>query len=93
MIINEKTKQMYLDNMLRNLPVLRAKLGTTQKELADRLGVTRQTITALESGKRTLTWTNYLAMCFVFDNCEETRMMIDLYDICPEIVRHYLRNK
>jgi len=33
------------------LPVLRAELGWSQGELADRLGVSRQTVNALERGK------------------------------------------
>lgn len=37
--------------MKNSLPVLRAELGWSQAELADRLGVSRQTVNALERGK------------------------------------------
>ena len=37
--------------MKNNLPALRAERGWSQAELADRLGVSRQTVNALERGK------------------------------------------
>jgi putative transcriptional regulator len=37
--------------MRNNLPALRAERGWSQAELADRLGVSRQTVNALERGK------------------------------------------
>ena len=44
----------YTQLMARNLPVLRASLGLNQTDLADLIGVTRQTISAAESGSRPL---------------------------------------
>lgn len=37
--------------MTNNLPQLRADLGWSQADLADQLGVSRQTVNALERGK------------------------------------------
>lgn len=89
--LNENTKRLYVGNMLSTLPMLRARMGLTQSELAGRLGYTRQTLTAMESGRRAMPWTTYLALCFIFDGCEQTRPLLELYDICPELVRGYLR--
>ncbi len=48
------------------LPMLRARIQYTQEDLAQKLGSTRQTIIAVESGKRDLTWSMFLSAVFVF---------------------------
>jgi protein phosphatase len=40
---------------------LRAGFGVNQTELAERIGITRQTLTAIESGKREMTWVTFVA--------------------------------
>ena len=50
--IDTEGKQLLCKNMAENLPVLRAKVGLSQDELAVRLGFSRQTISAIENGKR-----------------------------------------
>lgn len=88
--ISAKTKESYLEHMANNLPSLRAQLGVTQEQLAQRLGVTRQTLTLIESKSRLLTWTNYLALCYIFENSEKTKALMEIYDICPDMVKNYL---
>lgn len=64
--------------ILRNeLPVLRAKIGISQETLAERIGISRQTYSAIETGKREMTWTTALALVAFFQNNEKTRPMID----------------
>lgn len=92
-VLNEKTKQLYISNMIDNLAILRGKLGMTQAQLAERLGISRQTMTAIENRSRALSWSNYLALCFLFENAETTAPLLELYDICPEIVRNYISMK
>ena len=45
----EINRQHYVQLMVENLPTLRARLGLNQAELANILGVTRQTLSAVES--------------------------------------------
>ena len=71
--------------LVRNLPVLRAKAGITQAQLADCVGITRQTLTAIENGSRKLTWSNYLALCYIFSRSKETAALMDFLNITPEL--------
>lgn len=48
-----------------NLATIRKVAGWSSKKLADEIGVTRQTISNLESGKSKMTKTQYLALRFV----------------------------
>ena len=50
----------------KELPVLRKINNLTQKDLGDIIGVSRQTVTNIESGKSEMKWTTFLAIMFVF---------------------------
>ena len=53
--------------MQQNLAALRGHAGWTAQRLADEIGVSKQTISNIETGKSSLTKTQYLAMRTVFN--------------------------
>jgi len=53
-------RKKYTQAMAENLPALRARLGLSQTQLADCIGVTRQTISSIENQSRELSWTKFL---------------------------------
>ena len=55
----------YMDTLIKNLPVLRAATSMTQAQLAEKVGVSRQTIVAIETRKRPMPWSLYLATILV----------------------------
>lgn len=72
----EKIKEILRDE----LPVLRAKLGISQGTLADRIGISRQTYSSIETGKREMTWTTALALVAFFQRQDKTAPMIKRID-------------
>ena len=72
----EKIKEILRDE----LPVLRAKLGISQGSLADRIGISRQTYSSIETGKREMTWTTALALVAFFQHQDKTAPMIKRID-------------
>lgn len=74
-------RKKYATAMARNLPVLRAKLGLNQAELADLIGVTRQTISAMENGTRDISWSNFLSLLFLFTQNTETKELLSVLGI------------
>lgn len=62
------------------LPVLRAKARISQEELAQKIGVSRQTYSSVETGKRDMTWTTFMALIAFFQNCEDTKDMYKYID-------------
>lgn len=67
-----------MTELLRNeLPVLRAKARVSQEELARKIGISRQTYSSLETGKREMSWTTFLALIAYFQNNENTNKMIN----------------
>lgn len=79
-------RKKYTEAMARNLPTLRAKLGLSQTQLADCIGVTRQTISSIENQSRELSWTNFLSLLFLFSQNPETMKLLPVLDIyTPEL--------
>lgn len=82
-LITNDYKTASIEILVENLAVLRARIGITQEELANIIGVSRQTYYSLETGKREMTWPVFLALIFVFDSVKETSEMIRELRIYP----------
>ena len=83
-----------LSRMQEHLLLLRRTVGWTAEEFGDRIGVTRQTINNIESGRNKLTKTQYIAMRSVLDaeiaqSPEETKMLRTLLEILVDNPEKY----
>lgn len=66
-----------IKRLTNHLPVLRAKIGVSQDEVSKIIGVSRQTYSALETGKRTMSWNTFLSLILFFGCNEGTAEMLD----------------
>jgi len=80
-ILSSEQRQQLMQTLARNLSVFRAKLNASQDDLAERLGVTRQTVSAIESGQRDMTWTVFLALILIFFRNQETKRLLVALEI------------
>lgn len=71
----------YACAMADNLPMLRTRLGLSQTALANVIGVTRQTVSAMENKTREISWPNFLSLLFLFTQNEETRQLLPVLGI------------
>lgn len=83
-----------IQRMQDNLFLLRRTVGWTAEEFGDQIGVTRQTINNIESGRNKLTKTQYIAMRSVLDveiakHPEETEMLRTLLDMLVDHPENY----
>lgn len=76
---NEK-KKILIEKLTDELPVLRARLGASQADIADKVGISRQTYNSIETRKRKMNWTTFAALIAVFQNNEKTRQMLKKID-------------
>lgn len=81
----------YTQLMAQNLPMLRTCLGLSQLNLAEIIGVTRQTISAIESGTRKLSWGNFISLLFVFTQNEQTLLLLKTLGIYTEELESIFR--
>ena len=72
-------EQALIDTLTKELPLLRAKLNISQDELAKKTGLSRQTLSAIETQKSRMSWTTFLALALFFSINEETNTMLLSY--------------
>ena len=72
---NELKKRL-IEALRNDLPVLRARVGLSQEAIADKIGISRQTYSSIETGKREMAWTTFLALVAFFQNNEQTLPML-----------------
>lgn len=88
--MNKKEKMILMNNMSSNLSLLRTKIGLSQNELADLVGLTRQTISSLETGQRKMTWSVFLALILIFFRNEPTKKLLVALNIYTPELNKYL---
>ena len=69
-------KNRLIEALRNDLPVLRARVGLSQEAIADKIGISRQTYSSIETGKREMAWTTFLAWVAFFQNNEQTLPML-----------------
>ena len=82
--IPEKIKKDAIVNMTKNLSAFRTMLHLTQADLAELIGVGRQTVICIENGTRPLTYGNYLSLMFVFSQYKETEQLLRIFGAYPK---------
>ena len=88
--VSYEGKKRLCKNMAVNLPSLRAKAGLSQDELAERLGFSRQTISAVENGKREMQWSTFTAIALFFSNDGEIKELMVVMGIINESLEELL---
>lgn len=76
----EDCRSHLMETLTYELPVLRARLGISQQELARRVGISRQTYNSIENGNKRLNWLTFNALIAVFKSYEETERMLSKID-------------
>jgi transcriptional regulator, pvuIIC len=88
--IQEIDKDQLIGILTEELPVLRAKVGLSQDDLSNIIGISRQTYSSIETKKRKMSWNVYLSFILVFDNNEKTREMLNALGAFPQELRNAL---
>jgi DNA-binding XRE family transcriptional regulator len=65
------------------LPALRGAVRATQDEIANAIGVSRQTYSAVESQKKKMSWNTYMALILFFDYNPNSHYTIRQLDAFP----------
>ena|GEM_PF-750349 len=88
---DEATKKKSIEILTNELKVLRAKAGITQQELADKLGVSRQTYGMIENRTYDMAWSQFLALVFLFKSNEGTAKILEWTGAYTPELEQYLK--
>lgn len=86
-------REILIEKMADNLPVLRKKLKLSQEGLADIIGSSRYTVMLIETKKRKMTWSTYMALVLLFEKSADTEMLLRAFNIYTEELDAYLSRK
>ena len=81
--LSASDKARYCSEMAKNLSTLRTKLGLSQEELGQLIGVSRQAISAFENNSRALSWGHFTSLLFLFNENPETKILLSALGIYP----------
>lgn len=89
-ILSSTEKARLINALTKELVILRTKADISQGELANLIGVSRQTYGAIERSSRLMTWNTYLSLVLFYDYNRNTHQLIRSLDIFPqELVKRF----
>ena len=74
--LTKAEQKIYTAAMTQELVLLRAKLGISQAELSNAIGISRQTYSAIENGAREMSWNTFLSLICFYDHNAITHQML-----------------
>ena len=86
-------KDEYITKMAENLVVLRSKLRLKQTELANKAGISRQTLMAIENQRRRMSWNTFMSLLCIFRENESTNTLLTVFDIYTSELREYIQSQ
>lgn len=87
------TRDVLIEKMTENLPVLRKKLKLSQENLAKFIGSSRYTVMLIETKKRRMTWSTFLSLVLLFDKNEETAVLLRALEIYTDELDNMLKQQ
>ncbi|MGN0165824.1 MAG: EAL domain-containing protein [Lachnospiraceae bacterium] len=74
--LSEENKKILLNVFSKNLTLYRKTMKISQEEFGSLIGITRQTVSSIERGAYTLTWSIFLSCLLICSNNTQARQMI-----------------
>lgn len=86
-------KKQLTEKLASELPALRAKMGNSQAEMGELIGVSRQIYSMIETQKKEMGWSVYMALIFVFSSNPKTASLLEFCGAYPNQLRNILQQE
>ena len=88
--LSAEEKQAYCDRLTVMLVELRKRLGQTQEEMENTSGISRVTLSQIESGRSRMSWLHFAALMQLFIQNQESKELLYVRGILDErLLRAY----
>ncbi len=82
-LLTDAEKNSFIATLTPHLAILRAKAEISQEEIANLIGVSRQTYGAIERGIRVMSWNTYLSLVLFYDHNQKTHQLMRQLSLFP----------
>ena len=74
--LSAEEKKAYCNRLTAELVRLRKRLGLTQEELEETSGISRVTLSQIESGRSSMSWLHFASLMQLFTQNQETKELV-----------------
>ena len=82
-LLTDEEKNKFITTLTPHLAILRTQAGISQEELANLIGVSRQTYGAIERKIRIMSWNTYLSLVLFYDHNQKTHQLMRQLSLFP----------
>lgn len=82
-ILTDIEKDIFIATLTPNLAILRTQAAISQEELANFIGVSRQTYSSIERNMRRMSWSTYLSLVLFYDYNQKTHNLMRSLSLFP----------
>lgn len=82
-LLTDAEKDGYIATLTPNLAILRTQADISQEELANLIGVSRQTYSSIERNMRRMSWSTYLSLVLFYDYNQKTHNLMRSLSVFP----------
>ena len=82
-LLTDGEKDSFIATLTPNLAILRTQADISQEELANLIGVSRQTYSSIERKMRRMSWSTYLSLVLFYDHNQKTHKLMRSLSLFP----------
>lgn len=82
-LLTDAEKDSYIATLTPHLAILRTQAEISQEELANLIGISRQTYSAIERKIRRMSWNTYLSLVLFYDHNQKTHQLMRHLSLFP----------
>lgn len=82
-LLTDAEKDSFIATLTPNLAILRTQADVSQEELANLIGVSRQTYSSIERKMRRMSWSTYLSLVLFYDHNQKTHKLMRSLSLFP----------
>ena len=89
--LSQKEKEAYCEAMMKYLVELRDRIGKTQEEMENASGISRVTLSQIESGRTKMSWLHFTSLMQIFTQSQECKELLLVRNILDDRILSFFQ--